>query len=161
MSLFTDGLEFVGKNIASGALSWVGGQAAGWVLGDLFGTNGPSTQDVLDAIGNLGKQLTNIQNTLATIETQLTDEFADIEAALAVIHQEELYNAWQQVNDNIVTYKTQINSQYSTYVEYANAAPVKPPPPARYYCARAADTGYQQRREGVSQRHQQLRVRRW
>jgi hypothetical protein len=127
MSFFTDGLTFVAGNVAKGALGWVGGQAAGWVLGDLFGTNGPSTQDVLDAIGKLGTQLTNIQGTLATIEKQLTEEFAKIEQDLEEIHQEELYIAWQQVNNNIVTYKNQINTQYGIFIEYAATASVRKP----------------------------------
>jgi hypothetical protein len=122
MSLFTDGLKFVGTNVAKGALSWVGGEVAGWILGDIFGTNGPSNQDVLDAIDALGKELTGIEATLESLEEQLNTSFDEIQQALIKINQEALYIAWQNVNNQIVVYMNQINTQYSTFVEYASAA---------------------------------------
>jgi hypothetical protein len=122
MSLFTDGLEFIGTNVAKGALSWVGGDIAGWVLGDISGTNGPSNQDVLDAVDKLGQQLTGIEATLASLEDEINTNFDEIQQELIKINQEALYIAWQAVNNQIVVYMNQINTQYSTFVEYAAAA---------------------------------------
>src|SRR5215813_7601046 len=122
MGKFVDVLVFVGKNIAAGAVSYVGGQAAGYVLAEIFGTEGPTNQQMLDAINALGEELTGIENTLAEMQADLDENFAEIEQMLTKIDQQARYIAWQQVNDEVVKYVSQIQTQYSTYVEYAVAA---------------------------------------
>ena len=120
--LMQKALIFVGKNIAAGALSYVGGQAAGYVLAEIFGTEGPTNQEMLDAINALGQELTGIEDTLAEIQADLDENFAEIEQMLTKIDQQARYIAWQQVNDEVVNYVSQTQTQYSTYVEYAVAA---------------------------------------
>jgi len=113
-------LKFIGENVASGALSTIGSDGAGWILGAIFGTSsGPSNQQLLDAIQGLGKQLTSIQNTLAYMQADLDRNFAEIEQQLQEIDQEQLYLSWQVADQQITNYLTQINTQYSTYAEYA------------------------------------------
>jgi hypothetical protein len=113
-------LKFIGENVASGALSTIGSDGAGWILGAIFGTSsGPSNQQLLDAIQGLGKQLTSIQNALAYMQADLDKNFAEIEQQLQQINEEQLYLSWQVADQQISDYITQINTQYSTYAEYA------------------------------------------
>ena len=114
MSATTDALEFVGKGLANGALSNIGGQAMGFVLDQIFGGTGDSS-----AIAKLGEQLNQIEGMIQELLKELSKDFATIEKQLADIKQEQLYTAWE-LRDNSAQEKiANINTQYNTYVEFA------------------------------------------
>ena len=114
MSATTDALEFVGKGLANGALSNIGGQAMGFVLDQIFGGTGDTS-----AIAKLGEQLNQIEGMIQELLKELSKDFATIEKQLADIKQEQLYTAWE-LRDNSAQEKiANINTQYNTYVEFA------------------------------------------
>jgi hypothetical protein len=114
MSATTDALVFVGKGLASGALSKIGGDAMGFVLDQIFGGTGDTA-----AIAKLGDQLNQIEGMIQELLNELRDDFKTIEKQLADIKQQELYTAWE-LRDNSAQEKiANINTQYTTYVEFA------------------------------------------
>jgi len=114
MSVTTDALNFVGRGLASGALGNIGGQAMGFVLDEIFGGGGDDS-----AIAKLGDQLNQIESMIQELLKELSEDFSTIEKQLAEIKQEQLYLDWG-VRDNTAQEKiTNINTQYSTYIEYA------------------------------------------
>jgi hypothetical protein len=116
-------LEFIGENIAKGALSEIGGDAAGWALGAIFGgSSGPSNQDVLDAVNKLGIQLSAIQSSLTALRQDVDAHFQQISKALNKINKQILYNAWSSTNTTAFLLVNQINTQYQTLLQYAIAA---------------------------------------
>ena len=73
----------------------------------------------LAAIAKLGDQLNQIEGMIQELLKELSEDFATIERQLADIKQEQLYTAWE-LRDNSAQEKiTNINTQYNTYVEFA------------------------------------------
>jgi hypothetical protein len=114
MGATEDALAFVGKNLASGAASSLGSKVMGYVLDQIFSGGGDTA-----AIQQLGQQLNQIEGMIKQLLKELEDDFATIEKQLAELKQLELYTAWE-VRDTFAQEKiTNINAQYTTYVEFA------------------------------------------
>jgi hypothetical protein len=119
-------VAYIGENVAKGALSYVGGDAAGFVLSLIGGSSGPSTQDLMDEIKHVGEQLTQVQNTLNTMQALMYLNFSLLEGKLAAlastlnrVELKQLYGLWSNVNVPLFSYMNQVNTQYDTFVEYA------------------------------------------
>ena len=86
----------------------------GFVLDQIFGGTGDPS-----AIAKLGEQLNQIEGMIQELLKELSTDFATIEKQLADIKQEQLYTAWE-LRDNSAQEKiANINTQYNTYVEFA------------------------------------------
>ena len=114
---YSDALVFVGKNVASGALNKFGSEVAGFVLGDIFGD---SSKEILDAIQQLGQQLTQIQNSIAALEDHLAEMKKEILQKLEEIEQKILYDIWAAKDNLIQDSIAIIETQYHRFVEFAN-----------------------------------------
>ena len=68
----TDLLVWGGKQLASGAVSYVGGLAMGWVLGQLGIQSGAAVQleDLKDALDKISTQLTELGQQLSDLQTE-------------------------------------------------------------------------------------------
>ncbi|MEP0881105.1 hypothetical protein NDI49_06045 [Trichocoleus sp. ST-U3] len=112
MSTFTSILKFVGKNVAAGAASKIGGDAMGFVLDKIFGSE---EDPVISAIQKLGKQLDAIQGTLSVMDGELHA----ISSELQKVVQNQLYMEWSTVDIQIQKCIVQIQTQYQRYIDYA------------------------------------------
>ncbi|GAB4393006.1 MAG: hypothetical protein Tsb0032_10750 [Kiloniellaceae bacterium] len=106
----------VATGLAGGAAKKAGGAAAGWVLEEIFGD--PDEEQV-QAIEQLGDQLTSVQNAVAALGEELSRDMDLIQKELKEIKLEQLYIAWQTVDNDLQQYITQLDVQYGRFLGYA------------------------------------------
>lgn len=113
MGAYGDAIKFVGKNLASGAISYVGGQAAGHMLNKLLGTDSDA-----DQLKHISSQLTDIQQSINILEKDLNNLTSYLKQELSKIEQEQLYLAWEVIDLDLQESMVKIDIQYNRYIDY-------------------------------------------
>lgn len=108
----------VATGLASGIAKTVGGEAAGWVLSEIFGS--PDNKEA-DEIKALGKELDSVEAAVKAVSVQISKDTAEILEELKVINQQQLYTAWEVRDNDLQQYITRLNVQYTRFLQYAAA----------------------------------------
>lgn len=101
----------IGVAIVEGMATKVGEEGMGWVLHQI-GIGGDESNDV-------GEELGQIEDAINGVKRELKIDTEKILKELKVIEQQQLYQAWETRDTQLQKYITQINVQYSRFLDYA------------------------------------------
>lgn len=120
-SLATKAAIFIGKNVAAGILSAIGGKGANEAMSflGLNDSSGPTTQDVLDKLDQVSSEIDAVQASLQNVKQALSGQLDTVQ-----------YNQLEQPLVPIIA-ANHAYYQKLLHLAEANAAPVTPasPPP--------------------------------
>lgn len=81
--------KFIGLNLASGALSWLGGQGVGWALGSGNkpepGATKKDIQQLQDKLGDLQSSVNDLSNQLTNLSDELKAELTEVKYTQYVV----------------------------------------------------------------------------
>ena len=117
-SLATKAAIFIGKNVAAGILSAIGGKGANEAMSFLgLNDSGPTTQDVLDKLDQVSSQIEAVQASLQNVKQALSGQLDTVQ-----------YNQLEQPLVPIIA-ANHAYYQKLLHLAEANVAPVAPAPP--------------------------------